>query len=225
MSWRDEDGKKGVTSKPGLKSRNSISLSTAEQIRVGSSASATYSPRLSDSDYQASCSTSSAPIQIQAEKHSDSEEQTAPPVKKKRGRPPLDDDFDSYSTPKISHVESTAPSNYNDQMSNVLDALSDDGSQGLHTNANSMLEQNMEITIEDDEDALHGQIIPKTERPDTPPTTYKPEYYDDIEDNPASPLEDPSDPASTSQVNILMKRQDMAQDMVNSTLNIEYFLF
>lgn len=235
VSWRDEDdsSNKNVTHKSGLKSRNSISCSTTDQIRAVNSASATYSPRLNnDSDYQASCGTASAILgtastiipsipllnSMQDKHNSDNNDDLSiQPAKKKRGRPPLDDDFDSYSTPKISHVESTAgtgttcgtitsaatshnsSSNYNEHITNPLDTLSDDGSSHhMHAHSNSMLEHNMEIQIDEDENALQGQIIPKIERPDTPPMNYRPEYYDDDE-NPASPLDESGD-ASTSQV-------------------------
>lgn len=165
-------------------------------------ASSTYSPRLSDNDYNPSGNTNSVPISLSSvhEKHNDGDELNVQPAKKKRGRPPLDDDFESYSTPKISHVESTANnSNYKDPILNPLDTMNDDvGVREMHIHSNSMLEQNMEIQIDNDDVALHGQIVPKTERPDTPPSSFKPDYYDD-DDIPASPMDDPND-ASTSQV-------------------------
>lgn len=256
VSWRDEDeaSNKNATNKSALKSRNSISFSTSDQIRAASSASATYSPRLNnDNDYQASCGTGSTasgasgaasthipPIPLlnsMQDKHSldNSDDLSMQPAKKKRGRPPLDDDFDSYSTPKITHVESTAgsatgtggsgssattvnsSSNYNDH--NPLDTLSDDGSHQMHAHSNSMLEQNMEIQIDEDENALQGQIIPKIERPDTPPLNYRPEYYDDDE-NPASPLDEAGD-ASTSQVK-QQPRKSIADAVIFPPLSLSH---
>lgn len=52
------------------------------------------------------------------------QQETQPPlpVKRKRGRPPLDGEFDSYSTPKITHVEGAA-------ATSIVEAVLDDGSQ------------------------------------------------------------------------------------------------
>lgn len=119
------------------------------------------------------------------------EEQTMPPVKKKRGRPPLDDDFDSYSTPRISHVESK--SNYR----RISQPTYDDNSGDNHHNndplsqPNSILEQSMEVQMDCDEEVVEN-IIPKVERPDTPAST-KNYSYDENEFNPASPKETEND--------------------------------
>lgn len=201
VSWRDEDDGKNATHH---KSSAALRGKVGHDPMQRATASAAYSPRLSDSDYQASgsaCSSVAIPTVTQTEKHSDSDEICIQPTKKKRGRPPLDDDFDSYSTPKISHVESTAGTlnlnHYTESISIPLDKLSDDGSHDMHAHTNSMLEQNMEIQIDEDEHALQGNIVPKTERPDTPPASR--DYYDDDE-NPGSPIDDAID-TSAAQVN------------------------
>lgn len=132
------------------------------------------------------------------------DDQTLPPVKKKRGRPPLDDDFDSYSTPRISHVESGAKSNYR----RVSQPTYDDNSGDHHHNndplsqPNSILEQSMEVQMDCDEEMVEN-IIPKVERPDTP-ASVKNYNYDDPDFNPSSPKEtdnDGYDAALSSQVN------------------------
>lgn len=54
------------------------------------------------------------------------------PVKRKRGRPPLDGEFDSYSTPKITHVESGALAdtfNARPAATSIVEAVLEDGSQ------------------------------------------------------------------------------------------------
>lgn len=51
------------------------------------------------------------------------------PVKRKRGRPPLDAEFDSYSTPKITHVEGGAAHPPDFANSNIVEAVLDDESQ------------------------------------------------------------------------------------------------
>lgn len=121
-------------------------------------------------------------------------EETMPTVKKKRGRPPLDDDFDSYSTPKISHVESSA-NNYDSHVE--PNAMYDDNS---HESPSAILEQSMEVsmTCENDDPTLMP-IQPKIERPDTPASP-KQDYYDENDYNPNSPMDESNDPGLSSQV-------------------------
>lgn len=124
-----------------------------------------------------------------------STEETAPTVKKKRGRPPLDDDFDSYSTPKISHVESTA---------NNFDAHTEQNTmydENSHESPSAILEQSMEVSMScDNEEPTLMPIQPKIERPDTPASP-KQDYYDENDYNPSSPLDESNDPGFSSQVN------------------------
>lgn len=120
-----------------------------------------------------------------------------PPIKKKRGRPPLDDDFDSYSTPKISHVESSA-NNYDGPVE--TQAMYDDSSHEQISRPSSILEQSMEVSMTCDNDEVNlATIQPKIERPDTP-ASVKQDYYDDNEFNPHSPMDDPTDSGLSSQV-------------------------
>lgn len=126
-----------------------------------------------------------------------------PPVKKKRGRPPLDDDFDSYSTPRIAHIESGTSKTYRQPAY-------DDHSDDHHPNTDplsqpqSILEQSMEVQMDCDEEGVE-HIIPKVERPDTP-VSVKNDSYDENDYNPTSPKENESDAYDTglsSQVNIV----------------------
>lgn len=117
-----------------------------------------------------------------------------PTVKKKRGRPPLDDDFDSYSTPKITHVESSA---------NSFDVHSDNHAmydENSHDSPSNLLEQSMEVsmTCESDEPILMP-IQPKIERPDTP-ASVKNDYYDENEYNPSSPMDESNETSLSAQV-------------------------
>lgn len=126
-------------------------------------------------------------------------EETMPTVKKKRGRPPLDDDFDSYSTPKITHVESTVNSF---DVHTEQNAMYDENS---HESPSAILEQSMEVsmTCDNDEPTLMP-IQPKIERPDTP-ASVKNDYYDENEYNPSSPMDESTDHGLSSQV-IFRKR-------------------
>lgn len=123
-------------------------------------------------------------------------EETAPPVKKKRGRPPLDDDFDSYSTPKITHVESTANSFDAHAEQN---AMYDENSRGHSPSA--ILEQSMEVNDMsmscENEDPTMMPIQPKIERPDTPASP-KQDYYDENDYKPD--MYEPYDSGLSSQV-------------------------
>lgn len=117
-----------------------------------------------------------------------------PTVKKKRGRPPLDDDFDSYSTPKITHVESTANSF---DVHAEQNAMYDENS---HESPSTMLEQSMEVTMAcDNDEPTLMPIQPKIERPDTP-ASVKNDYYDENDYNPNSPMDESSDQGLSSQV-------------------------
>lgn len=127
------------------------------------------------------------------------DDQQMPPVKKKRGRPPLDDDFDSYSTPRISHVEGASNSN---NYRRISQPTYDDNSGDLHhhqhlhnsdplSQPTSILEQSMEVQMDCDEDGVEN-IIPKVERPDTP-ASVKNYNYDDNDFNPSSPKETDND--------------------------------
>lgn len=223
VSWRDEDDSMSPKShKFATSSSSSSTLNPARHMLSGGSsandqlqrASAAYSPRPNiDKDYQSKPSSSGGapnttvviPKILLNERHSDSDELCIQPAKKKRGRPPLDDDFDSYSTPKIAHVEcapTTIANHYAEPSAMAINPLDhrsdDDASHEMHVHSNSMLEQNMEIQIDEDDNALHGNIVPKTERPDTP--SHNRDYYDD-DDNPSSPLDESGD-ATTSQVSI-----------------------
>lgn len=125
-------------------------------------------------------------------------EDNVPPVKKKRGRPPLDDDFDSYSTPKISHVESTA----NNYETNI-DQQFDDNSHDPISRPSSILEQSMEVSMNCDDDEPNAlPIQPKIERPETPPS--RQDYYDDNEYNPQSPMDESADAGMSQQVPIIL---------------------
>lgn len=121
-------------------------------------------------------------------------EETMPTVKKKRGRPPLDDDFDSYSTPKITHVESTANSF---DVHAEQNAMYDENS---HESPSAILEQSMEVsmTCDNDEPTLMP-IQPKIERPDTP-ASVKNDYYDENDYNPSSPMDESTDHSLSAQV-------------------------
>lgn len=123
------------------------------------------------------------------------EEATMPTVKKKRGRPPLDDDFDSYSTPKITHVESTAVNSFD--IHSEQNAMYDENS---HESPSAILEQSMEVSMTcDNDEPTIMPIQPKIERPDTP-ASVKNDYYDENDYNPSSPMDESTDHGLSSQV-------------------------
>lgn len=128
------------------------------------------------------------------------------PVKKKRGRPPLDGEYDSYSTPKIAHIVECAMPPYN-AVSVMLDESSQDHQQNANLQHNesgssggrspkpnngtdagdeqTWVENNMEMHMDYEEEIHASQLIPKIERPDTPKSSD--EYF---ENEPQSPLDD-----------------------------------
>lgn len=120
------------------------------------------------------------------------------PVKKKRGRPPLDGEYDSYSTPKIAHIDCAIPP-YS-AVSVMLDESSQDHTNLQHHESGSSAgrspmtgddhqqtwnENNLEMHMDYEEEISASQLIPKLERPDTPKSSDG--YY---ENEPQSPGDD-----------------------------------
>lgn len=190
--------------------RNSISSNNSNQNHISSDEAehlAEITSRNEKDEMHHPIRLSAAPLLIpmdspnskqQLEHSVTADDHTMPPVKKKRGRPPLDDDFDSYSTPRISHVESGANNNYRRIPQPSYD---DNNSDDHHPNndplsqPNSMLEQSMEVQMDCEEEVVDN-IIPKIERPDTP-ASVKNYNYDDNEYNPSSPKETENDAFDT----------------------------
>lgn len=132
------------------------------------------------------------------------------PVKKKRGRPPLDGEYDSYSTPKIAHISDCAIPPYS-AVSVMLDESSQDHQQNSNLQHNesgssagggsispkqpdnnlntrdeqTWVENNMEMHMDYEEEIHASQLIPKIERPDTPKSS---DGY--FENEPQSPLDE-----------------------------------
>lgn len=186
---------KPVSKRHSFSSNNSNQMNSNEVDPLGES-----SGRSAD-EANISIATKSGPNQFLLPTNSpqrSSAEETAPPVKKKRGRPPLDDDFDSYSTPKITHVESTANSFDAHAEPN---AMYDENSRGHSPSA--ILEQSMEVNDmscdneNDTEDPTLMPIQPKIERPDTPASP-KQDYYDENDYKPD--MYEPYDSGLSSQV-------------------------
>lgn len=190
-----------TTAKPASK-RHSFSSSNGNQMNTTNEVDplAESSGRSAD-EAPISVATKSGPNQFLLPTNSpprSSVDETAPPVKKKRGRPPLDDDFDSYSTPKITHVESTANSFDTHAEPN---AMYDDNSRGHSPSA--ILEQSMEVNDmsceneHENDDPTLMPIQPKIERPDTPASP-KQDYYDENDYKPD--MYEPYDSGLSSQV-------------------------
>lgn len=133
----------------------------------------------------------------QHKSHSDGDE-NLPPIKKKRGRPPLDNDFDSYSTPKFGHGEYSIGIDHHHQLTVTPAAILNDDNSGDHSSRpHSMLEQSLEVQMDCEDDLPMHHIVPKTERPDTPPSV-KNYAFDESYYNPPSPMEDPCSSANVS---------------------------
>ncbi|XP_055713682.1 protein tramtrack, beta isoform isoform X2 [Phlebotomus papatasi] len=91
------------------------------------------------------------------------------PAKRKRGRPPLDGEFENYSTPKISHVESQASSAYSDSSHLVSVMMDEDNSKDLMSQSYQDNDGGLSSQIDYEEEAPMGaNLVPKKERPETP---------------------------------------------------------
>ncbi|XP_055684353.1 protein tramtrack, beta isoform isoform X2 [Lutzomyia longipalpis] len=119
------------------------------------------------------------------------------PAKRKRGRPPLDGEFENYSTPKISHVESQAPVAYPDSSHLVSVMMDEDNSKDLMAQSYQEADGGLTSQIDyDDEAPMGANFVPKKERPETPADYVVPgdgemddedEGDEDVESNPNSP--------------------------------------
>lgn len=215
VSWNDENGDSRRTKKThnirNLLQSNETAVTTAKPLQQRHSFSNSNSNQMNPNEMdplaESSINRVDEPIQVTKTGanqfllpvHSPQRstvEETMPTVKKKRGRPPLDDDFDSYSTPKIAHVESTAN---NFDAHPEPNALYDDNS---HESPSAILEQSMEVSMTcENEEPIMMPIQPKLERPDTPASP-KHEYYDENDYNPNSPMDESNDPGLSAQVNL-----------------------
>lgn len=218
VSWNDENGDSRRTKNKTHNIRNLMqstetAVTTAKPVSKRHSFSSSNSNQMNSNevdplaeasgrsaDESVSVSKLSGPNQFllptNSPQRNNAEESSVAPVKKKRGRPPLDDDFDSYSTPKIAHVES---SHNNFDAHTEQNAMYDDNSHGHSPTA--ILEQSMEVndmsmSCENDDPTMM-QIQPKLERPDTPDSP-KQDYYDENDYKPD--MYEPYDSALSSQV-------------------------
>lgn len=187
-----------VTTKP-VSKRHSFSSSNSNQINTNEVDPLAESSGRSADEAVSVVKSGSNQFLLPTNSPQRSVDEAAPPVKKKRGRPPLDgplDDFDSYSTPKITHVESTANSFDAHAEQN---AMYDENSHGHSPSA--ILEQSMEVndmTMScENEDPTMMPIQPKIERPDTPASP-KQDYYHENDYKPD--MYEPYDSGLSSQV-------------------------
>lgn len=110
--------------------------------------------------------------------HNENCAQPIPSQKRKRGRPPLDGTFDSYSTPKIAHIESNA-TNFN--SANLVSVMLDTDNSMDKTNEDETChESTIDMEMDCERDMVSQRVVPKIERPDTPTDEY--DYYRDDND-------------------------------------------
>lgn len=105
--------------------------------------------------------------------HNENGVQQIPSQKRKRGRPPLDGPFESYSTPKIAHIESSA-SNFN--SANLVSVMLDTENSMDKTHEDETCnESTVDMQLDCERELASPRVVPKIERPDTPTDEYN--YY------------------------------------------------
>lgn len=105
--------------------------------------------------------------------HNENGVQQIPLQKRKRGRPPLDGPFESYSTPKIAHIESNA-SNFN--SANLVSVMLDTENSMDKTHEDETCnESTIDMQMDEERETASPRVVPKIERPDTPTDEYN--YY------------------------------------------------
>lgn len=186
VSWRDEEENADVTDKKENKSKhnnnktnNNMDTTTTLKVINGQKTGSTPSAFAQLSPEQ-----QLAPLPVLAPLSSphiiENGSPTPPPMKRKRGRPPLDSEYDSYSTPKISAVKSTSP--FTDGANNLVAVMLDENSEDQHSTKPeeeiTWDEPNVDMQMDYEEELSSTRLIPKIERPDTPPDDMKqdPEY-------------------------------------------------
>lgn len=224
MSWRDEefseDGDKRSRKQQNNHNNNHNNSTTSNSTNNNEESQQNHSPILSThkhlfTDVRAHEIPVLAPLRSPSsnQPHENGATIVPPPAKKKRGRPPLDGEFDSYSTPKIAHVEcapipyhhinhihhpdssslvsvlldeSSQPPQTSDHVVDEDDDIDAEGSLNRTNNSNQTWdEQNLEMQMDCGDDLNSPRLIPKLERPDTPNDYILP--GDDDDDDPASP--------------------------------------
>lgn len=112
--------------------------------------------------------------------HNENGVQQIPSQKRKRGRPPLDGPFESYSTPKIAHIESNASNSFN--SANLVSVMIDaENSMDKTHEDETCNESTIDMQLDCERDMASPRVVPKIERPDTPTDEYN--YYRGDNDN------------------------------------------
>lgn len=105
--------------------------------------------------------------------HNENGVQQIPSQKRKRGRPPLDGAFESYSTPKIAHIEGNA-TNFN--SANLVSVMLDtENSMDKSHEEETCNESAVDLQMDCERESSSPPVVPKVERPDTP--TDEDNYY------------------------------------------------
>ncbi|KAJ6640059.1 Protein tramtrack, alpha isoform, partial [Pseudolycoriella hygida] len=159
VSWRDEDTSDDQQ-KSGIKITNNNNNAYIERTTSHNNSS-------TDTNSQ------SIPLYLPntSPVHNENGVQQIPSQKRKRGRPPLDGPFDSYSTPKIAHIESNA-SNFN--SANLVSVMLDAENSMEKTNEDETCNEST-TDMDCERELASPRVIPKIERPDTPTDDYN--YY------------------------------------------------
>lgn len=173
VSWRDEEtaDEQQQQQASSMKITNNNNSAYIERTTTNTTTSTTSQNNSTDTNSQPIplYLTNTSPVP-----HTENGIQQIPSQKRKRGRPPLDGPFDSYSTPKIAHIESSA-SNFNSAnlVSVMLDAENSMDKQQEDETCNESMD-NVD-TEGEREMASSPRVVPKLERPDTPTDEYN--YY------------------------------------------------
>lgn len=161
VSWRDEEVAEGQQQ---------------SSMKITNNNNSTYIERTTTQNNSATDTTpQSIPLYLPntSPVHNENGVQQIPTQKRKRGRPPLDGPFESYSTPKIAHIESSA-SNFN--SANLVSVMLDAENSMDKTNEDETCNESTGDTQTDGERELTSpRVVPKIERPDTPTDEYN--YY------------------------------------------------
>ncbi len=158
VSWRDEEV---------------AEEQQQSSMKITNNNNSTYIERTTSQNNSTDTNPQSTPLYLpnNSPVHNENGVQQIPSQKRKRGRPPLDGPFDSYSTPKIAHIESNA-SNFN--SANLVSVMLDTENSMDKTNEDEVRNESP-IETECERELASPRVVPKVERADTPTDEYN--YY------------------------------------------------
>ncbi|XP_059617940.1 protein tramtrack, beta isoform isoform X2 [Phlebotomus argentipes] len=200
VSWREDEG----AAEPKVEGRSSDPSKPTHHSDTAES-------------HQSESNSAQMPFLTPLRYHQQNGKNNGLPAKRKRGRPPLDGEFENYSTPKISHVESHASGGYADSSHLVSVMMDEDNSKDLMSHSYQDNDGALTSQIDyEDEAPMGANLVPKKERPETPADYVVPgdgEMDDEAEEDDDDDESVPNSPGGSgnSHLHVTLTAQERAE--------------